>query len=158
PETRRQAMATLASIGTPSAIRMVEGALPLKTDIRRWWRPPTPEFADLVGRPDLKAREQAARDRQDWDEAGGIGRAAEAVRLARPGGGGLLVCHDARLGGHRDLWVSDIDRAGRVSPGRFIGGSAEGPFTASLDGETLTIHRTHPAGSAIIDLAEISKD
>jgi hypothetical protein len=157
--TRRQALATLASIGTPAAVQVIETVLSRATAPEPWWRAPTPhDFADLIGRPDLAALEEQARERGEWDEMGRIGRARGGVRVPLPDGGALLLFHDARIGGHRDLWVATVDREGRVSSGRFVGGSVQGVIDASLAGGTLIVERTSPPGSVRIELSDLGKD
>jgi hypothetical protein len=149
----------LASIGTPAAVRMIERTLAPKAVPQRWWQPATPaELADLIGRPDLKAREESARERQDWDQMDRIDRAMGGARVSLPDGT-LLIFHDSRLGGHKDLWVAEADRSGRVvSPGRFLGGSAEGPIHAFLEGDTLVVERANPGGPLRVGLSEVGND
>ena len=158
--TRRQALATLASMGTPGATTFIAKALSQKAVVEQWFQPPSPQdFVEFVGRRDLKKLEALARDRQDWDQVQKIDQAADSALLPLPEGGTLLVFHGSRLGGHKDVWVADVDAAGRVaSPSRFIGGAVEGPIHASLDGDVLVLERTSTGGPVRIGLSETAKD
>jgi hypothetical protein len=71
----------------------------------------------------------------------------------------LVVFHDTRLGGSKDLWVAEVDAMGRIlGPGDFLGGDAGEPLRASVEGGTLTIERTSPPGSVQFELAELRRD
>jgi hypothetical protein len=135
--TRRQALATLASIGTPGAIPIIERTLAHTSVPARWWQPASVEtFADLIGRQDLEALERTARERNDSNQMERIDRASGGARIASASGGAVLLFHDARLGGHKDLWVVEMAADGRPkAPAAFVGVSAEGPIRASLNGE-----------------------
>jgi len=157
--TRRQALATLASIGTPGAIPIIERTLAHTSVPARWWQPASVEtFADLIGRQDLEALERTARERNDSNQMERIDRASGGARIASASGGALLLFHDARLGGHKDLWVVEMAADGRPkAPAAFVGASAEGPIKASLNGEVLVIERTS-GGPLQLSLPDIGKD
>jgi hypothetical protein len=157
--TRRQALATLASIGTPSAVSVIETTLSQGPQAEPWWQAPSPkEFADLIGRIDLTALEKQARRCDGWKEMERIRQAYGGARVSRPDGGVLLLFHDPRIGGSKDLWIAEADESGRVGAGRFIGAPAEGPINASLEENALIIKGTGRGLPQRIDLSEIGAD
>jgi hypothetical protein len=157
--TRRQALATLGSIGTDAALRIAESALQRRSAPEVWWHAPSPEgFAELIGRTDLEALEDKASAREDWPEVARIEQARSAARVPRPGGGAVVLFHDSRIGGPKDLWLAELDEAGRISPGLFVGGFVAGPIKASFDGDAVSVEGAPPAAPLRIVLSELRRD
>jgi outer membrane protein assembly factor BamB len=159
--TRLQAFTALASIGTADALEAVDKLLGQKPAAERWWQPASPAgFVELIGRPDLKALSDSVREAGDFDQMMKIDAAEASARVSLPAGGALVVFHDARLGGHKDLWVAAADAANRiVTPGRFVGGGPEGPLRASLEGQILVIEGDTPSARPLrVDLSDLAAD
>lgn len=149
---RRQALATLASIGTSeasAAIGQIFRSSPRKPV--SWWSPPSPqEFARFVGLPDVKQRAEKAQQSQDAEDCRRLLRASESTRVARPDGMFLLIFPDSYLGGPGDLWIAEADATGTTKgSARFTGISIHGQglvrsqeiaISAELNGDALTIH------------------
>jgi hypothetical protein len=168
---RRQALATLASLGTPQAVAALERFLaPVPPQHGVWWSPPSPaSFVDLVGQPGLAERARQAAKRGDDRELRRCTQALGAARVARPDGGSLLVFQSDYLGGPGDVWIAPLDGAGKITgPALFSGVSIhrrgrlvaeDQRLAARLLGDTLEVRATRGEGkAAAVSLAEIRRD
>ena len=130
---RRQALATLARLRTPAAIRAVERMLSSRRDRRsNKWRPPSPPPA-AAGSP---SREEIARGLLGRTEAMQLlSNSIASLPIPLPDGGSLVVFADPLLGRWNDLWMAELGKGGELKGSYFTGKGIPQPvFEASTEG------------------------
>lgn len=147
-DVRRQALATIASIGGPAAERAFDRAMSARpSSSYHWWHPPdASQILDLIGSPVLEALRTGAYQ-PEWETA------ANSVKLSTNEGHVLVLFPSSYVGCDNDLWLQEFTASGKaIGEARLLGVQVplswadERPlFEAQPRGAEVTVTITDPA-------------
>ncbi len=169
-DVRRQALATIASIGGPAAERAFDRAMSARpSPSYHWWHPPdASQILDLIGSADLEELRTGSY-RPEWETA------ANSVRLSTNEGHTLVLFPSSYLGCDNDLWLQEFTASGKaIGEAKFLGvqvplswADGKPQFEAQPRGAevTITITDTATCGAASqfpspvnVDLSAVMRD
>lgn len=168
---RRQALATLVSIGTPAAVGEVHELLGIEpAGASPVWRPPSAtHILDLLrtpmDAPTFESTREQARRRHDRAEVRRLEIARSGAWVDAGNGRAVAIFPDVYLGSHDDLWLNEIDAQGAIVGYSLYLGRLEGARTreatlrARMEGASIEISLDGGDGLPLrVDLTEASLD
>jgi hypothetical protein len=168
-DERLQALAALASIGSATAVKIIDELLqPDAAPSRSWWSPlDSSAIRDIAGHEADSDELDMAIANEDWQEYARLSKGESSIRVPTGSGSDLLIIPHSIFGGHADLWAAEVDRAGGVGEAFFLGASVNTDsivgsdirIRAKVEGNIATIWRVgQPDDPVRVSLAEARRD